>query len=205
MNKHESIRTRPTLLARMKDLGDDGSWREFFEIYHNLIHGYVINQGLPEQDAEDIVMEIVEGVARGMPQYVYDPQGLAKFKTWLFRIVKNCIADHWRSRKLRMGHLEQVPDGMEVLEETADPASLVPDQKWEEEWEANLLQVAWEVVSQQTSPRKLQMFLYSQEHSVAKTAAQLVVTVEEVSQAKFRITEKLRMEVERLRQKEGGR
>src|ERR1700728_3953759 len=35
--KDELIATRTTLLARLKDWGDDSSWQEFFDIYSQLI------------------------------------------------------------------------------------------------------------------------------------------------------------------------
>ena len=37
MHRHESIPTRASLLQRLKDLDDQSSWNEFYELYHDLI------------------------------------------------------------------------------------------------------------------------------------------------------------------------
>ena len=36
--KNEFLRTRATLLERLKDWGDQASWQEFFDLYSNLIY-----------------------------------------------------------------------------------------------------------------------------------------------------------------------
>jgi RNA polymerase sigma factor (sigma-70 family) len=198
--------TRATLLARLKDLGDEHSWRQFFEIYHRLIYGRVIHRGLPIEEAEDIVMEIVEGVARRMPVFVYNPQRCS-FKTWLFRIVENRVADHYRRGARGLPPAGMAGDAMALLEEIPDPASLEPDKRWEEAWEDNLIQAALDAVRRRANPRYLQIYLYTEVegHSVAETARHLQTTASDVSLAKHRIREMLREEGERLRKEEKRR
>jgi RNA polymerase sigma factor (sigma-70 family) len=198
--------TRASLLARLKDLGNDQSWQEFFDTYHRLIYGRLINSGLSPQDADEVVMEIVEGIARRMPTFVYEPRRCS-FKTWLFRVVQYRLADHFRRRARSLARMQPVTDGMELLEEMADPAASEPDRKWEEEWERNLFQAALERVRRRANPRSLQIFIYSEleGHSVPETADHLSTTPEGVSLAKHRIKEMLRTEVERLRRQSEAR
>jgi hypothetical protein len=47
--------TRASLLHRLKDLGDDKSWREFFLIYWKLIYTVAIRAGLTDAEAQDVV------------------------------------------------------------------------------------------------------------------------------------------------------
>ena len=198
--------TRATLLGRLKDLDDDASWQEFFELYSPLIYGRVRYRSLPDEVAEDVVMEIVAGIARRLPDFIYDPKR-CRFKTWLFRIVENRVADHFRRRARALPRVESDPDGEASIEDIADPASLEPDQKWDEEWAASLAQEALERVRRRANPRYMQIYLYNEieGHTVRETALHLQTTENDVSVAKHRIKELLREEGERLKREEKRR
>src|SRR5881409_3786480 len=58
-NSDELIPTRWSRVARLKDLGDQQSWREFFDTYSRLIRGVAIKSGLTEAEAEDVVQETI--------------------------------------------------------------------------------------------------------------------------------------------------
>ena len=77
MNDVSSIPTRQSLLARLKDVGDQESWREFFDIYWRLIHDTALKAGLKEAEAHDVVQEVMIAAAKKMPGFTYDPQGLS--------------------------------------------------------------------------------------------------------------------------------
>ena len=191
--------TRASLLVRLKDLGDDRSWRDFFDTYYPLIYGRVVNRGLSGQDAKEIAAEIVEGVARRLPDFDYDPRA-CRFKTWLFRVVGNRVAEHFRRRARSLPHADMGTSEFELLEQLPDPTTMEPDEKWEQEWKDSLAQAALDRVRQRTNPRQMQLYLYSEVdgHSVAETADHLQTTVNAVSQAKYRIRAMLREEGERL-------
>lgn len=204
--KKELVPTRASLLARLKDLGDEQSWREFFSTYYRLIYGRVIDRGLSPEDGEDVVAEIVEGVARGMPDFVYNPQRCS-FKTWLFRIVENRVADHFRRRARALPRAESDTDSQALLDEVPDPVTLEPDEKWEKAWADNLFQTALDRVRQRANPRYMQIYLYSEVegHSVPETAKHLQTSVNDVSLAKHRIRELLRDEGDRIQKEEKRR
>ena len=69
-NSDELIPTRWSLVARLKDLGDQQSWREFFDTYSRLIRGVAIKLGLTEAEAEDVLQETIIGAceATGQPK-----------------------------------------------------------------------------------------------------------------------------------------
>jgi hypothetical protein len=52
------------LLHRLKDWGDDASWREFFEAYWELIYNVARKAGLTDTEAQEVVQETVIGVAK---------------------------------------------------------------------------------------------------------------------------------------------
>ncbi len=200
--KNELVPTRVSLLARLKDLEDQASWKQFFDTYYRLLYSTVARRGVPAHETEDVVAEIVEGVARGMPEFVYDPKQCS-FKTWLFRIVERRVADYFRRRGRALPCIDADADA-EELQEVPDPATLEPDKKWDTAWEENLIQAALDRVRHRANPRYLQIYIYSvlEGHSVADTARDLQTTVNDVSVAKHRIEKMLQEEGERLRKEE---
>jgi RNA polymerase sigma factor (sigma-70 family) len=202
-SKKELVPTRASLMARLKDLGDQTSWKEFFDTYYRLIYATVAGRGVPSQEAEDVVAQIVEGVARRMPEFIYDPTQCS-FKTWLFRIIEHRVADYFRRRGRGLPQVESSTENAMLQEEFPDPATLNPDAKWEQDWEENLAQAALDRVRQRANPRYLQVYIYSvlEGHSVADTARDLQTTVNHVSVARHRIDKMLREEGERLQKEE---
>jgi RNA polymerase sigma factor (sigma-70 family) len=152
--------TRHSLLHRLKDLGDDVSWKEFFDLYWKLIYAVALKSGLRAPEAEDVVQETVLSVAKTINQYEYDPT--VTFKGWLHLLVKRRVADHFR-RQARNEPLaddlvrEETIEGS-VVERTADPAGAVLDAVWEEEWQKNLIEAALEKLKTQIKVKQYQVF-----------------------------------------------
>lgn len=197
----ELIPTRSTLLARLKDLGDERSWADFYETYRRLIWRCAREAGLAEAEAEDVVQETVIAVARRMPSFHYDPADCS-FKTWLYLVVRGRIADHYRRRGRRVVIAEPSPDegtGTGLLEQIPDPASLQPDAAWEEEWEQVILAEALKRVRTQVKPEHFQLYNYHviQGHSVEETTAHLQTNRAKVYMAKLRVGRLLKKELER--------
>jgi hypothetical protein len=47
----ELLPTRHSLIERLRDLGDQASWREFFDTYWKLLYGAAIRAGLTDQES----------------------------------------------------------------------------------------------------------------------------------------------------------
>src|SRR6187200_178322 len=95
MTDDDSLKTRRTLLSRLRNLDDQESWRAFFDRYWELVYNVARQAGLAEPEAQDVVQETVIAVAKAMPDFCYDPMR-GSFKQWLLRIVRRRIVDQLR-------------------------------------------------------------------------------------------------------------
>jgi RNA polymerase sigma-70 factor (ECF subfamily) len=196
------IRTRTTLINRLKNWQDQASWQDFFDTYWKLIFGVAIKSGLSETEAQDVVQETMIAVARNIPNFEYD-RALGSFKTWLLNMTRWRITDQFRKRSpLRVS--EPVSDddsaGHTPLDNVADRAHLDLEAVWEEEWKKNLLEAAIIKVRRTLDPQQYQLFhLYvNKEWPPDKVAKTFKVSVNQVYLAKHRVTEMVRDEVKRL-------
>jgi len=92
MPADRSLPTRASLLERLKDLGDDASWNEFYQTYRELIYSVARKAGLNESEAEEVVQDTVISVAKKMPDFRYDPAE-DSFKGWLLTVTRWRILD----------------------------------------------------------------------------------------------------------------
>src|SRR6266704_6607855 len=98
MPSDELIPTRASLLERLKDLGDQASWNDFYQTYRELIYSVARRAGLNETEADEVVQETVISVARKMPGFRYDP-AVDSFKGWLLTVTRWRILDQLQRRK----------------------------------------------------------------------------------------------------------
>jgi RNA polymerase sigma factor (sigma-70 family) len=199
----EYLPTRKTLLSRLKDLGDQKSWQEFFDIYWKLIYNAAIKSGLSHSDAEDVVQETVVTVAREMPEFNYDPK--RSFKAWLLKITRCRIVDQVKRVQPKEISLAHHPRDDEIgdtatEERIADPASLDLESFWESQWEQHLMTAAIDRVKARASPKQFQMFeLYVlKDWPIRKVMETLRVSMTRVHVAKHRVASLIKKEVERL-------
>jgi RNA polymerase sigma-70 factor (ECF subfamily) len=201
----EFIPTRASLLGRLKDWQDEESWREFFNIYRQLIFSFAIKSGLTEAEAEDVVQETVISVAKTIKEFEYDPER-CRFKSWLRHLTQKRIADCFRKRP-REQSLPRTVSG-----DTARTAAMerVPSEDnlesiWEEEWQKRLLDAAIERVKTQVSAEQYQMFDFYvlKKMPARKVTAALGTSVGQLYLAKHRISKLIKKEVRRLEEKMG--
>ncbi len=199
----EIIRTRATLLSRLKNWDDQSSWQEFFDIYWKLIYGVARKAGLSEAEAQDVVQETLFSVAKHLPKFKYDP-ALGTFKAWLLNMTRWRITDQLRKRGPLIEHRARTDDTARTSTVERVPDESIPalDAVWEADWEKHLLAAAMANLKGRVDPQQLQIFDFyvNKEWSPEKVAQAFKVTVNQVYLAKTRLTEKLREEVRRLEQ-----
>lgn len=187
------LKTRRSLLSRLRDLDDRDSWRTFFDLYWRMLYNVARRAGLTEADAQDVVQETVVAVARQMPEFRYD-RAKGTFKHWLFRIVRRRVADHLRKvyRQPPKGELAFDP-----LAEDDASASVAPSdstgafgEAWEQEWEQAVLDAAVTRVREQVNPKHFQVFDYCvrQGWPAGKVATTLGMNIAQVYLARHRVS-----------------
>ena len=198
-----TLRTRATLLARLKDIDDHKSWTEFYGIYSHLIYGVARQRGLTEHEAEDVVIETITSVARHMPTFDYDRK-LGSFKSWLLQMARWRIIDQYKKRQRSIvstgrdgSTLEAVADNN--LTTAATGCNL--EELWNEEWEKCLLTKATEKARRRLNPKHYQVYDLNikKEWSANKVAEFLSIPITQVYVAKHRVMDTIKKEIERLR------
>jgi RNA polymerase sigma factor (sigma-70 family) len=200
----ESCPTRASLVARLKDWGDQAGWQEFFDTYWRLIYAIALKAGLSDAEAQDIVQDTILTVAKAMPNFDYDPVR-GSFKGWLCKTTRWRIDDHLR-RRARHPAVERLPQedsGTPAAERVPDPASLDWDAVWEAEWMRNFMDAAIEKVKRQVKPIQYQLFdcHVLKGWPMREVGQKLRVSIAQVYFAKVKITSLLKKELRDLERK----
>jgi RNA polymerase sigma factor (sigma-70 family) len=199
----DSSPTRRSLLSRLRDLGDDTSWRMFFETYWRLIFNVARKSGLSDTEAQDVVQDTVISVARRIGDFRYDP-AKGSFKRWLLLITRRRIHDHLRRRYRSVKVADAPPEelarsGHDVVAPEPPPDAQL-DSVWETEWRENLFQTALSRVRRQANPKHYQVFDYCvlQELPAVKVGKMLGLNPAQVYLAKHRVGLSVRRKVKEL-------
>ena len=195
--------TRSSLVNRLRNWSDHGSWQDFFDTYWKLIYAVATKAGLSDAEARDVVQETVVAVAKQMRDGGYD-RAKGSFKNWLCLITRRRIVDHFRRRtdpKLRAAPQPDDTGRTDTVDRVPDPASLELDSVWEEEWRKNLLDAAIERVKQRVTPKQFQIFDLSvlRHLSVGEVTKLLKVNSAQVYLARHRVGALIKLEAKRLK------
>jgi RNA polymerase sigma-70 factor (ECF subfamily) len=200
-NEDDVLRTRATLLDRLKNWNDQSSWQEFFDLYWQLIYRFARKAGLTDAEAQDVVQETMAAVAKHMPGFKYNP-AVGTFKAWLLTQTRWRIVDQFRKRGPIASHHTSVGDTARTatIDRVPDEKSLDWEALWEIDWEKTLLDTAMDRVKRRLDPQKFQIFDFyvNREWPPEKVARTFNVSVDQVYLVKNRVTDMLRDEVRRL-------
>jgi RNA polymerase sigma-70 factor (ECF subfamily) len=201
------LRTRRSLLFRLRNWEDSTSWTEFHRLYRKLVYGLARRSGLPHADAEDVTQEVFKRVAETIHEFESNPDR-GTFRGWLMNLTRWRIADKYSSRPKGQHHsapkhdaaadprtstIERVPDG---AESEAD---------WDKEWQRHLLDAACERISRKVKARHYQVFdlYYRKQWPVLRVARELRTNPAAIYVIGHRLTKLLKAEVARLQQQLG--
>ncbi|MDB6037202.1 MAG: polymerase, sigma-24 subunit, subfamily [Verrucomicrobiales bacterium] len=195
----EFIPTRQSLLSRLRDLGDEESWQDFFNTYWRLIYNTASKAGLSDVEAQDVVQETVIAVSKSITDFRYDRER-GSFKGWLLNQTKWRIADELRLRRRHRRDCAEISPGSgddELILELPDPQGLEIEKIWDKEWDSNLLETALERVKGRVHPKHFQVFdLYVlREWPVSRVAHDTGFNRMQVYLIKHRISGFLRKEI----------
>jgi RNA polymerase sigma-70 factor (ECF subfamily) len=183
--------TRPSLLVRLRDLGDREAWDCFVALYAPLVYGFARKQGLQEADAADLTQEVLRSVAGAARRLEYDPtQGT--FRGWLYRVASNRFRDLLRTRR------SHCPGSGDSAVHAALEQQVAPDDAtWEDEFRQQTFAVASERVRRDFDESSWQAFwrVAVDGQKPKDVAEALGLSVGAVYVAKGRVLARLREEV----------
>lgn len=147
------VETRESLILRLASADDTDAWHEFVANYEPLLRRFAGKCGLQPADSDEVVQNVMTSVAKSVSTWAPDSER-GRFRTWLFRIARNKVIDHLRSRRpdqptgrssnaVRLGRLE---------DSVAGSAELLAEHRREV-----FRQIAF-VVRDETAPDKWDMF-----------------------------------------------
>lgn len=180
--------TRPSLLLRLRDAGDSGSWDEFAAVYGPVIRGYCRRRGLQEADADDVGQEVLAQVARAIHSFEYQP-ARGRFRDWLGTVTRNKIARFLEVRG-RGGRAAPACPADELATRGDDPA-------WSAEFHARVLEVALGRIRGAFEATTWEAFerIWGQGRRAPEVAGELGLTIDAAYAAKSRVLRRLREEV----------
>jgi RNA polymerase sigma-70 factor (ECF subfamily) len=195
--------TRPSLLIRLRDLGDERAWSEFTEIYGPVVHRFARRRGLQEADAQDLVQEVFRAVARAIERYDPDPdQG--SFRGWLFRIARNLIINLLAAQR-RHPQGTGDTDVQRLLEQCPDPGG-EDSAHFEAEYRGRLIAWAAERIRGDFSETAWQAFWRTsvEGRPPKEVADSLGISLGTVYQYKSRVVVRIRRELAQFEWESAG-
>jgi RNA polymerase sigma-70 factor, ECF subfamily len=186
--------TSLSLIARARDRDAD-AWRRLTLLYGPLVYSWCRQAGLQEADAADVVQDVFRAVATGIDGFRSGPD--TSFRGWLWGIVRNKLSDHFRRRASQATspggtdayeRLQQIPEI--PFDELGDSDPSTPERK--------LVHRALAVIRGDFDERTWQAFwrLAVGGESAAEIGDALDMTPRAVRQAKYRVLQRLRSELE---------
>ncbi len=188
------MQTRPSLLARVRDVHDAEAWQTFVALYAPLIYRYVRQRGLQDADAADLTQEVMGAVVRAIRTFEYRPER-GRFRDWLRTIARRRLARFLRGRSCRpemTRYIEDIDD-LEVGEERSDA-------DWDDAFNARVLVTALARIRPRFQPMTWRAFecVWLEDRSAAETARELSIGIDSVYLAKSRVLKRLEKEVQEI-------
>lgn len=159
--------TRLSLLARVRDRGDDAAWAEFRDVYQPLLARYVAGRvrahrlGWGPHEVEDAVHDIFVRLWKSMEGFELD-HGIGRFRTYLWKVASNHVADEARR------HARGTSSGGRILDEgqvdLAGVASGGPDPAWVRDFNETFVHGILRQLREETLARNANKWLSFERH-----------------------------------------
>ena len=193
------LRTRGTLLLRLRQLDDREAWGEFVEQYTPRIFAWCRRHRLQDSDAADVTQEVLGKLVKAIRSFEYDASR-GSFRGWLKTVTNNAVRDFLQdmARPGRGSGDSQIGGLLTALQAPEAISELTAT--LEEEAERELLREAEARVQLRVKPNTWKAYQLTAVANVvaADAAMQLGMPVAEVYVSKSRVLKLLRAEVERL-------
>jgi RNA polymerase sigma-70 factor (ECF subfamily) len=190
--------THVSLLQALAAGNQSAAWRDFSERYGELIRVFARGRGLQTADCDDVVQDVLIELTRQLPSFEYDA-ARGRFRGFLKTITLHIIYKRFRRVADRIR-----PEALDTqIASACDDPTI--DQTWEAEWRNYHVRQAMQTIDAEFNENDRLAF---QQYAVSgqdakRTAESLGLTIEQVYQAKSRITRRLSELIEAQISEEG--
>ena len=149
------------LLTRCRN-GDHAAWDRVVRHHHQRVYNLAYRYNGRFDEAEDLTQEIFLKVFRTL--HTYKPE-LGAFETWMMRVSRNCIIDHYRKLKTERRQTDSLEGEHDQVAETgnrfANPAEVLDQRELSERVHGALLRLS-EDLREVVILRDLEGFAYEE-------------------------------------------
>ena len=183
--------TSVSLLERLREPAQQDAWGRFVDLYTPLIYYWARRVGLAQEEAADLVQDVLTVLVQKLPEFRYDPG--KSFRGWLRMVTLN----KWRENRRRKGvALAEARDS--ELAGVVDPEA--DDAFWQVEYRQHLVNRALKLMQAEFHPTtwKACWEFVVVGRPAAEVARQLGISENAVHLAKGRVLRRLRKELDGL-------
>jgi len=134
--------TDAELLARCRN-GEHAAWDMVVRQHHQRIYNLAYRYNGRFDEAEDLTQEIFLKIYRTLHTYNSD---LGAFETWMMRVSRNCIIDHYRKLKTERRQTDSLEGEHEQVAEVgnrfSNPADMLDHRELSERVHAALIRLS---------------------------------------------------------------
>jgi RNA polymerase sigma-70 factor, ECF subfamily len=184
------LSTSVTLLERVRMRDDQAAWERFVTLYTPLLYRWAQRAGLADQDAADLVQDVLMLLMKELPTFEYD-NVRRNFRGWLKTITVHKCRERQRQRVLAAG-----------IGGAKDPMQAVPggddlEEFWNAEYRQHVVRKALEIMRIEFETKTWQAcWEYTvNDKSAAEVGRELGLSEAAVYVANSRVLRRLRQEL----------
>lgn len=179
LNVQGFLQDRLSRLSSSAEMTDE--WNRFYDAYDRIIRRFAMACGMQDCDIDECSQEVWVAVVNGLNSFELD-SSRARFRSWLYGIVRNKAADQVRSRMKHTAVSLNDSSRTFDLEDDAPP----PIQNIEATWRSEILREALAALQKKAKPRDFSVFV---DRTVRRKPASVVAEANEMSEGAVRVVD----------------
>ena len=89
----KGTQTRVSLILRAVNKDDNQAWKEFSHYYQQYLESLLHHLRVPKDEHDEIIQDVLIRLWKSLSSY---KSSKAKFRTWLYTIVRNAVGSHMK-------------------------------------------------------------------------------------------------------------